>query len=151
MGIALFFATFAVRHPKLTELFKRFWKIGLGIILAVAAYFAFTHWLAGERKEAFNSGFANAEQQYAAAVEKANEQAREDQTALNQLQQRFNLLALNREQDIKLSVQPQIERITHEIQSNPIYRDCSITDGVWSDLNAAGAAVNTRIAPNQSR
>lgn len=142
-------AGFVLKHPKVAAFIKRFWKVGLGIALAIAAYFAFTNWLAGERKESFNSGFAAAEQQYATAVEAANQRAAEDQKALDLMRQRFELLALNREQDVKLIVQPQIERITREVQDNPVYRQCTVTDGVWNDLNAAGSAVNARIAPSK--
>ena len=149
MGIALFFATFAMRHPKLAAFAKRFWKVGLGIALAIAAYFAFTTWLHHRDAANVHKGFAQAEQQYTDAVNAANALAAKDQKALDQLQQRFNLLAVNREQDIKLTIQPNLERIEREVSENPVYRQCALTDGVWNDLETTRSAVNAGIAPRK--
>jgi hypothetical protein len=145
------FAGLALKYPGAAKFVARFWKLGLGIALAVGAYFAFAHWLHNRDDAHFKSGGAAAEQQYTAKVNAANAIAAADQKAMNLMVSHFGFLAQNREQDIHVSLQPQIERITREIESNPVYRQCLVTDGVFDATNANAAAVNTRLGAGASR
>jgi hypothetical protein len=64
MSIALFFATFAVRHPKLFSFLKRFGKwIGLALAVAGVAW-ASLHWFNGKLDAADKAGFHRAETQF---------------------------------------------------------------------------------------
>lgn len=146
LGLA---ASLALRFPKLASFLQRYGKY-LAIIGAVVGVYLAGSWYLERRDTAnFNAGFSKAEVQFAAAVAAANAKAAETQRNLDLTQQRFAFLSEGRAQDIRLVTQPHIERITREVQSNPVYRQCVLTDGVLDATNAAGAAVNSRIAASQ--
>lgn len=130
------------------------WKLigGLvAIVVLVAAIWAFNAWKDNLVREAEATGFARAETQYKAAVEAANRIAQRDQRQMELMTVTFGGLAQQRVQGVQLTVQPRIERIRDEIASNPIYRDCRVSDRVLADINSARSAVDTSIAASNPR
>ena len=91
------------------------WKLigGLVVIVGlVAAIWAFNAWKDNLVSEADAAGFARAETQYKAAVEAANRIAQRDQRQMELMTVTFGGLAERRVQDVQLTVQPRIERIS---------------------------------------
>lgn len=153
-GAALRFPRTAAALGGAGSFVKRHWKWFAGAAVIVALGFATVRYLDNRDTMNRNAGFAAAEAQYREALLAANERAEADQNALNLVTQRFAFLAENRERDVTTIVKPQIERITREVQVNPVYAACLLTDGVFDATNAAGAAVNASIgagAPKPAR
>jgi len=142
----LWIAGFALKHPKLFGFLKRWGKwIALALVIA-GSWWAFTSWRDNLIATADAAGFERAEKQYTDAVNAANAREQQTQGRLDQLQIAFGGLATAREQDITITTQPGIERITREVASNPRYRECVVSSGVLDELNAGRAAVNARVA-----
>jgi hypothetical protein len=131
------------------KFFKKNWKqvlVGLAIVAAcVSAYTYVKH----VEKVSYANGFGAAQAQARAQVEAANKRADADNTQLKLLQQRYAALSVQRQQQVKIVTQTKIERIHDEVQSNPVYRQCALTDGVLDDLQAVAAAVNSSIGSSQ--
>lgn len=141
-----FIAGIALRYPRLTKFLARFGKwIALALAIAGLVWAALS-WFNGKIEAADQAGYARAEAQFAEQVRAANEQAAKDQARMDQMALTFGHLATQREQDITLKIEPQIERIEREVASDARYRECVVTDGVLNELNAGRATVNAGIA-----
>lgn len=144
-GMALRFPRTANAVAGTGSFMKRHWKWFAAGAAAIGLYFAASSYLGHRDQANFDRGFGTAEQQYRAALLEANARATETQNNLDLITQRFGFLAEQREGSVTTLIQPQIERITREVQSNPVYGACAITDGVFDATNAAVAGVNASI------
>jgi hypothetical protein len=148
-GLALRFPVAAAKALGVGKFLKAHWKetlIGLALVGTVAGgYFYVQH----VKHEAYASGFTAAENQAKAQVVEANKRAAYDNTQLQLLQQRYAALSTSRQQQVKIVTQTKIERIHDEVQSNPVYRQCSVTDGVLDNLQDLVAAVNASIGSSE--
>src|SRR5205085_11215261 len=128
---------------------KAHWKgatIAVAIVGTVAGgYFYVQH----VKHEAYASGFTAAEDQAKAQVIAANNRLAADNTALKQLQIKFSGHSVQRQQQVKIVTQTKIERIHDEVQSNPVYAQCRISDGVRAQLEDLTSAVNTAVSSGQ--
>ena len=153
-GLALRFPTAAGVVTGTGGFIKRHWKWFAAGAACVSLYFAATAYLNHRDQANYDRGYSVAEKQAQDLVTAANERERIKQHDLDLITQRFAFLAANRERDVTTIVQPQIERITHEVQSNPIYSACALTPGVLDATNTAIAGVNASIgalAPAEPR
>jgi hypothetical protein len=148
-GLALRFPAAAAKALGVGRFLKAHWKetvIGLAIVgTAAGGYFYIKH----VKHEAYASGFTAAENQAKAQVAAANKRAAYDNQQLQLLQQRFTALSSSRQQQVKIVTQTKIERIHDEVQSSPVYRQCSVTDGVFHNLQDLVAAVNASIGSSE--
>jgi hypothetical protein len=148
-GIALRFPVAAARVLGVGKFLKANWKpivIGLALVgTAVGAYSYVQH----VKHVAHDAGFTEAENQAKAQVAAANKRAAYDNQQLTLLQQRYAALSTQRQQQVKIVTQTKLVRIHDEVQSNPVYRSCSITDGVRTQLQDLAAAVNASIGSTE--
>jgi hypothetical protein len=146
----------ALRFPKAAagamgfgKFCKDHWKeIAIVVAVLTACVSAFI-WIKHDEKAHYDSGFGAAQAQYTAAVNAANKQAAADQAALNVLKQKYDDLSKARQTQVVTVTKPIIERVTHEVQSAPVYRSCTLTDGVFNDLQTEAAGVNSSIDSSQ--
>jgi hypothetical protein len=144
-GLALRFPVAAAKLLGVGKFLKAHWKetvIGLALVgTAAGGYFYVKH----VKHEAYASGFAAAQTQAQAQVAAANKRAAYDNTQLKLIQQKYADLSVQRQQQVKIVTQTKIERITREVEAAPVYRQCSLTDGVFHDLKDLAATVNASL------
>jgi hypothetical protein len=142
VGLALRFPKSAAAIGNIGSFLKRNWKTIAVIIAVGGACVSVCIYVGHVKKAAHEAGFGEAQAQAQELVRQANQREAEKQKALDLITQRFGFLAQQREGQVTTVVQPQIERITREVQSYPVYQQCRLTDGVFVDTNAVIAAVN---------
>lgn len=141
-GLALRFPTAAGVVTGTGGFLKRHWKWFAAGAACVGLYFAANAYLNHRDQANYDRGFSVAESQAQQLVREANAREQAKQHSLDLITQRFGFLAANRERDVTTIVQPQIERITREVQDNPVYSACALTPGVFDATNTAIAGVN---------
>lgn len=130
---------------------KTWWKpIVVGVTL-VAAWWAFDNWRDNLVEAAEKRGFKNAEQQYKAAIEKANAVTGANNQAIEAFASVIGGLTAQRSQDLNVSISPQTQRITDEVASDDRYRDCRVSDSVLDAANSARSAVDASIAASNPK
>ncbi len=126
--------------------FKANWKPIAGVGIAIAAWWAFDNWRDNLVEAAEKRGFGRAEQQYKAAVDAANKREEEKQKLLDTFALNFGKLAIQRDQQLTVTVQPILDKVKNEIATDPVYRSCRVSDGVRDDINTVRATVDAGIA-----
>lgn len=124
---------------------KAHWKgiaITVGVVAACVSAYAYVKHV---EKVSYASGMTAAQVQYKAAVDHANKIAADDQHKLDLLKVKYDDLSNARQTQVVTVTKPIIERITREVQGSTVYRSCTLTDGVFNDLQAEAAGVNASI------
>jgi hypothetical protein len=148
-GLALRFPVAAARVLGVGKFLKANWKpLVIGLALVGTVYGGYRY-IKHVEHVSYASGFTAAENQARAQVIAANKRADADNTQLKLLQQRYAALSTQRQQQVKIVTQTKIERIHDEVQSNPVYRSCSLTDGVFNNLKDLVATVNASIGSSE--
>jgi hypothetical protein len=130
---------------------KTWWKpVAIGVAV-FAAWWAFDSWRDNLVEAAEKRGFARAEQQYKAAVDKANAVTAGNNKAIDAFASVIGSLTSQRGQDLHLSISPQTQRITDEVASDDRYRDCRVSDSVLDAANTARSAVDASIAASNPK
>lgn len=148
-GLALRFPAAAAGLTGFGKFVKINWKqlaIGLAIVGVVSGSYLYVKHL---EKASYRAGVTAQFNHDQAIVVAANKRAATDNTQLQKLKDRFNTLSEQRQQQVRVVTQTKIERIHDEVQANPVYRQCSLTDGVFNDLQAVAAAVNSSVGASQ--
>jgi hypothetical protein len=151
-----FIASLALRFPKTAASAMGFgkwarahWKaIAITVAVVSACVSAFI-WFKHDQAVQYNAGFGAAQAQAKAAVDAANKVAQNDQHQLDLLKVKYDDLSKARQTQVVTVTKPIIERVTHEVQAAPVYRDCKLTDGVFNDLQTEAAGVNASIGSSQ--
>ena len=125
---------------------KSNWKTIAGGVAGIALVVGFVVWKDHVEDAAYDKGYSAAENVFSDRVEAANRRAAADQKRLDAMTVSFGKLSQGREQAVKVNLQPIIERIESEVASDPVYRDCVVSDGVLGDRRSGRAAVNASIA-----
>lgn len=149
VGLAMRFPkTAAALHTGGTVIKKNWKPIAIGAAVVIACVSAFI-WLKHDEKAHYEAGFGSAQSQYSAAVIAANKIAANDQSQLNVLKQKYDDLSKARQTQVVTVTKPIIERVTREVQSDPVFSSCTVSDSVFNDLQAETAAVDASIAASE--
>lgn len=151
LAFALRFPGVSLALSRVFGVIKRYWKIFAVVLLALAAWWWFTSWRDNLIETTDAAAYARAEGEYTAAINAANAREAETQGRLDKMVIAFGSLATQREQEVNMIVQPMIERISNEVATDPRYRACAVSDGVFDDLNAGRSAVDASIAASNPR
>jgi hypothetical protein len=125
--------------------FMAHWKgilLTVGVIAACVSAFIYVKHV---ESTSYAAGVKSGGAQAVALEQKANAVAAKDNQQLAVLQKKYNALSTTRQQQVQIVTQTKIERIHDEVQTTPVYSQCSITDGVFNDLKATAAAVNASL------
>jgi hypothetical protein len=141
-----FIGGLALRFPRTVKFLGRYGKYILIAVAIGGAWFAVVRYLDNRDEANRQAGFAVAEKQVQEALREANERARNTQHELDLMAQRVDFVTQLREAEVTTIIRPQVERVTREVVSNPVYRACTVTDGVFDATNDAAAAANAGIS-----
>lgn len=149
VATALTGATKAVADSTPVTFIMAHWKFFLGLLIAIVACVSAFIWIKHDEKVHYDAGYSASQSQYSAALLAAGKQASSDQTALTVAKQKYDDLSKTRQIQVVTVTKPIIERVTREVQSDPVFSSCTVSDSVFNDLQAETAAVDASIAASE--
>lgn len=141
-----FLLSLALRFPRIAAFGLKHRKVMLKILAAgvavVAIGTAFVFWRNDLVAESKAAGYASAQVEFAQERIKLNAQIQTDNDVMAGMSVAINNLAGRNVANVIHTTAPTIERVTREVYTDPRYRDCTVSDGVLNDLNAARNAID---------
>jgi len=125
--------------------FKKNWKLIAIVAIAGFAWWKFESWKSDFAKANHDAGFGQAQAQYKVAVDAANARAANDEKQMGRMSDQIGILTAQRTQSLDIKLDGLSKGMQNEIASNPVYRDCRLTDGVLAQLQTGRAAVDASI------